>query len=342
MHGALLDWHIDRPHRSAALGDLTLESGDTIRDFTQSYVTHGALDSSRSNAVLVCSAITGNHHRLDFLIGSRRAIDPARWFVIAADPIGNGLTTSPSCSALQPRMHFPRFSIRDMVTAQARLLQEVLGVQCLAAVIGASMGGMQALQWAVDAPLPLQSVVAMTAPAWASPWSVAVNEAARSCLMADPSWNGSEFTTYPARGWRAWFHVQRVLASRSPASVESATAATREVAEALSCWHSKWENRCDAHDFLYQSWAYDRHDVRRTRHGGFDPDALRHSRARALVMAPALDLYNPSPGVREVAAAMSNARFVEIPSIHGHQCTSGVDPADVNFLNSSIAEFLGA
>ena len=341
MHGNLQDWHVDRPHLCASLGDLALESGDAIRDFRQSYVTHGELDAARSNAVLLCSAITGNHHRLDFLVGSGRALDPARWFIVAADPIGNGLSTSPSCSALQPRMGFPRFSIRDMVAAQARLLREVLGVRRLAAVVGASMGGMQALQWAVDAPLPVDGIVAMTAPAWTSPWSVAVNEATRSCLMADPSWNGREFTADPQRGWRAWFFMQRVLASRSPASVESAAAATTEATQALARWHAQWENRVDAHDFLYQSWAYDRHDVRRTRTGGCDHDALGRVKARALLLAPPLDLYNPPSGVREAAAAMRDARFIEIPSIHGHQCTSGSDPADVDFLNAGIAGFLG-
>lgn len=340
MHGTLLGWHIDRPHQCASLGDLALESGDVIRDFGHSYVTHGRLDAARANAVLLCSAITGNHHRLDYLIGSGRALDPGRWFIVAVDPIGNGLTTSPSCSALQPRMQFPRFSIRDMVTAQARLMAEVLGVRQLAAVIGASMGGMQALQWAADAPIPVDRVVAMTAPARTSAWSVAVNEATRSCLLADPAWNGSEFTADPERGWRAWFHVQRVLASRSPESVESALAGTAAVAQALAGWHARWEGRMEAHDFMYQSWAYDRHDVHRTVSGGCDSGALRRVTASALLMAPALDLYNPSLGVLETAAAIPRARFVQIPSNHGHQCTSGSDPADVHFLNARIGEFL--
>jgi homoserine O-acetyltransferase/O-succinyltransferase len=113
---------IDRPHRSAALGDLQLESGEAILGYTQSYVTHGSLNAAKDNAVLVCISLTGNHHRLDFLIGPGRALDTDRWFVICADPIGNGLSMSPSNSALQPKMRFPRFSIRDMVHAQHRLL----------------------------------------------------------------------------------------------------------------------------------------------------------------------------------------------------------------------------
>jgi Homoserine acetyltransferase len=109
------------------LGDLPLESGDRIRGYRQSYVTHGTLDANRSNAILLCVSLTGTHRRLDFLIGPGRALDPSRWFVVAADPIGNGLSTSPSNSELQPRMRFPRFGLRDMVAAQHRLLTQHLG-----------------------------------------------------------------------------------------------------------------------------------------------------------------------------------------------------------------------
>jgi len=142
------DW-IDRPHVAAELGDLALESGESIRDYRQSYVTHGNLNADKSNLVLACISLTGNHHRLDFLIGPGKALDTERFFIICADPIGNGLSTSPSNSNEQSRMRFPRFLIRDMVNAQHRLLTEVFGVEHACAVVGASMGGMQALQWPV-------------------------------------------------------------------------------------------------------------------------------------------------------------------------------------------------
>ena len=92
-----------------------LESGEAIRDYRQSYVTHGTLAADGSNAILVCSALTGTHHRLDFLIGPGKALDPARDFIVATDAIGNGLSTSPSNSTRQPRMRFPRFVLRDMI-----------------------------------------------------------------------------------------------------------------------------------------------------------------------------------------------------------------------------------
>jgi len=75
----------------ARLGDLVLESGEVLQDYAQSYVAHGSLNAEKSNAVLVCISLTGNHHRLDFLIGPGRALDPARYFIVVADPIGNGL-----------------------------------------------------------------------------------------------------------------------------------------------------------------------------------------------------------------------------------------------------------
>jgi homoserine O-acetyltransferase len=80
----------DPPHQSFSLGDFKLESGDVIKDFSISYVAHGALNTDKSNAVLMVTAIGGNHHRIDYLIGPGRALDPSKYFIIATDAIGNG------------------------------------------------------------------------------------------------------------------------------------------------------------------------------------------------------------------------------------------------------------
>jgi len=85
-------------HQQYTIGDLKLESGETIKDFAISYVTHGTLNPQKSNAILMVTAISGNHHRLDFLIGPGKALDPTKYFIVATDAIGNGLTTSPSNS----------------------------------------------------------------------------------------------------------------------------------------------------------------------------------------------------------------------------------------------------
>lgn len=341
-HPPLADGQIDARHDVEQLGDLQLESGEFLRDYRQSYVTHGELDRDKSNAVLVCISLTGNHHRLDFLIGPGRALDPARHFIIAADPIGNGLSTSPSNSSLQPGMQFPRFTIRDMVETQYRLLTRRFGIPRLQAVIGASMGGMQALQWAVSHPSYLRACVAMTPMAKAHPWAVLVTETARACLMADPAWTGDGFSAEPERGWRAYSGLMSALLSRTPAALA-------ELAPDAAAAHLWFElalrrnraNGFDAHDYLYQSWAYEAHDVGST--PGFDGDtnlALAAIEARTLVLAPALDLFNPADAARAAAVRIPGAHFIEIPSLQGHQAATNTRPEDAVFLNRVIGQFL--
>jgi homoserine O-acetyltransferase/O-succinyltransferase len=335
---------IESRHRRWAAGDLELESGELIRDFELSYVAHGELDSERSNAVLVAASLSGNHHRLDFLIGPDKALDPSRHFIVCVDPIGNGLTTSPSTSASQPGMRFPRFSIRDMVASAHRLLTEALGIDSLLGVIGASMGGMQALQWAVSYPQFARCVVAMTPMARTAPWAVAVVEGARRALMADPAWNGEAFTGYPERGWRAWTAVMSVLAGRTPAALAEIFERPLDVLE----WMEKLTvdnraNEFDATDWLYQSWAYQEHDVGTTPgYGGDTHAALESIRAHALILAPPLDLFNPMQCSHDAADAIPDATLVEIPSLQGHQSAAGMKSEDAQFLSEEIRDFLHA
>ena len=339
-HPPLAADHVDAPHRDAALGDLVLESGGTIVDYRQSFVTHGSLNADRSNAILVCAALTATHHRLDFLIGPGRALDPARWFIVATDPIGNGLSTSPSNSARQPGMRFPRFVLRDMVEAQHRLLTGHLGLDRLHAIVGASMGGMQALQWGVSHPDFMKKLVAMTPMARTTPWAVLVTETARACLMADPAWTGDGFADIPVRGWTAYAGLMNALLMRTPAAVDGALADV----DAAHAWFARLVDQhravsFDAHDYLYQSWAYEAHDVGTS--PGFDDTeaALRTIVARTLILAPPVDLFNPAAAAHE-AARVVGARFVEIPSSQGHLAASSTDVADARFLDQAIDDFL--
>src|ERR1700759_1186293 len=196
---ALLSWpaiaHTPQqaPHQSFAEGDLKLESGEAIKDFAISYVTHGTLNAKKSNAILMVTAISGNHHRLDFMIGPGKALDPDKYFIICTDAIGNGFTSSPSNSKAQPRMNFPKFAIRDMVESQYRLLKEKLGIDHVVAVVGPSMGGMQVLQWGVSHPDFMDALVAMVPLAKTPAWSVAVVEASRKAIMEDAAWNNGNY-----------------------------------------------------------------------------------------------------------------------------------------------------
>ena len=343
-HPPLRAGMIEAPHCQASLGDLRLESGEAVRDFQLSYVTHGKLNAERDNAILVAASLSGNHHRLDFLIGPGKALDPARHFVVCVDPIGNGLSTSPSNSSAQPGMQFPRFGIRDMVRSQQRLLVDEMDLAGVHAVVGASMGGMQALQWAVSFPEFPRAIVAMTPMARTAAWAVAVVEAARRALTADPAWDGKRFTGYPERGWRAWSGVMSVLASRTPRALADMFMQPLDALE----WMDKVtaENKAngfDATDWLYQSWAYQEHDVGTT--PGFHGDleaALGAIQARTLILAPPLDLFNPVLCAQEAADAIPGAMLVEIPSVEGHQSAGTASAEDAVFLNEEISAFLAS
>jgi homoserine O-acetyltransferase len=337
-HPPLLPWQIDRPHQVARLGPFALESGAAIEDFEVCYVTHGTLSPARDNAVLVCAAIGQTHHRLDFLIGPGKALDPDRFFIVAIDAIGNGLTSSPSTSTAQPLDRFPRFTIRDMVASQHAVLTQVLGLNGLAAVAGASMGGMQALQWGVRHPQFMRAIVAMTPMARTAPWSVAVNETCRAALMADPAWNGRHFDRQPERGLAAWSGVLRLLANSSPAALAGMAkdaAATRARFAMLAT--DTLAMGVDPLDWIYQSHAYDAHDVA---DGGDLRMALARITARTLVIASPLDLYNPAADAAEAASMIVGAKYVELNSVQGHQAATAGSPADVAAIDAAMRAFL--
>lgn len=336
-HPPLAPGWIDRPHHERAIGDLALDSGETLRDARLVWVEHGRRDPQGDNTVLVCCAIGSTHHRLDFLIGEGRALDTRRWHVLVIDALGNGLSSSPSNSRLQPGPRFPRIGIGDMVESQ-RMLLDALGIGRLAAVVGASMGGMQALHWAVAHADRVARVVAMTPMAKASRWSQLVNEISRRALFEDDA------CTRPRPredAMRLWVPLTQLVVPTTPESV-AGFAGERELLDWLGARQTVLaEHGPDCYDWLCQTRAYDAHDVGCA--AGFRGDteaALRAIRARTLVLAPPLDLYNPSDCARGLAATIPHARVETIPSIRGHQAASGVDDGDVAFLDDVIGRFL--
>jgi homoserine O-acetyltransferase len=310
------------------IGDLKLESGETIHDFSIAYMTEGTLNANKSNAVLMVTAISGNHHRIDFLIGPGRGLDTDHLFVIKTNAIGNGLTTSPSTSATQHGPDFPHFTIRDMVQSQYLLLQH-LGIEHLVAVAGASMGGMQTLQWGVSHPAMMDSLIALTPMARTTAWSIAVNHATRQALMLDPAFDNGHYTKQPEAGWRMRADVLQGLATRTPEAMRQQFVNPMDV----NAWIAGQEDAVvksgfDANDWIAQTWAYDRHNVGDTLidgkpvYGGDPIRALHAVRAKALLMSGILDLYNPKEDGIAAAEAIPDGRHVTIPSVQGHVAAS--------------------
>jgi homoserine O-acetyltransferase len=323
-------------------GDLKLESGEAIRDFSISYVTHGSLNADKSNAILMVTAISGNHHRIDFMIGPGKALDPDKYFIICTDAIGNGLTTSPSNSKVQPRMQFPKFTIRDMVLSQYRLVTEKFGIKHLVAVIGPSMGGMQTLQWGVSHPDFMDFLVAMVPLAKTPAWTVAVLETSRKAIMMDPAWKGGNYDAPPEQGMRLWRDILN-LAARTPDLYQDQFKNGMDVLPWMKAQEDAAMKAFDADDWIYQTWAYERHDVGTT--PGFNGDtakALASIKAKTLILTGTKDLLNPEFEPRGMGRYIQDVRMETISpgTAAGHASAGGFDPADVAFLNREVRKFL--
>ena len=335
-------------HQSYCMGDLALESGATIRDFCISYVTHGTLNADKSNAILMVTAIGGNHHRIDYLIGPGRALDPSKYFIVATDAIGNGLTTSPSNSKAQPRMQFPRFNMRDMVASQHRLLTEKLGIRRVVAVIGASMGGMQALQWGVSHPDMMAGLVPLIPLGRTPPWTTGILEMLRQSIMADANWNDGNYSkdAPPEKGMRLWAGWLSGMVVRTPHAHNAQFGAKNlDIVPWIKGVQDGGWRRMDAVDWIYQSWAYDQHDVGATR--GFNGDyaaALRSIKAKTLIMGGVGDLLNPEADAIYCAREILGARYIAIApdDPFGHASAAGARPKDNDLQNAEIGRFLDA
>ena len=331
------------PHQLYSEGDLKLESGEAIKDFSISYVTHGTLNEKKSNAILMVTAIGGNHHRIDFMIGPGKALDPDKYFIICTDAIGNGLTTSPSNSKSQPRMSFPKFTIRDMVESQYRLLKEKFGIDHVVAVVGPSMGGMQALQWGVSHPDFMDAVVAMVPLAKTPAWSVAVVEATRKAIMEDAAWKDGNYDAPPEKGIRLMRDILNLLSARTPDMYSAQFTNGMDALPWMEAQETAMLKAMDANDWIYQTWAYERHDVGAT--PGFDGDtakALASIRAKTLIMTGTKDLLNPEFEPVAAARNIADVKMMTISpgTVTGHASAGGAIPADVEFLNRETAAFL--
>ena len=198
---------------------LRLDSGRELSPVTVAYMTHGTLNADRSNAILICHALTGDQFVASAnpvtgkpgwwvsLVGPGKPVDTERYFVICANVIG-GCMGSTGPADIDPAtdkpygLSFPLITIRDMVRAQ-KMLVDALGIEKLFAVIGGSMGGMQVLQWAASYPESVRACIPIACAARHSAQNIALHEVGRQAIMADPEWKNGEYAnhnTFPAKG----------------------------------------------------------------------------------------------------------------------------------------------
>jgi len=324
-----------------ALGRFTFESGASIDDAHVAYVTWGALNAAKDNAILLPSWYGGRALSYQFLVGPDRALDPAKYFIVATEMFGSGGSSSPSNT---PPPHdgprFPRVAIRDDVEASRRVLQG-LGVQRLRAVIGFSMGAQQAFQWAVSHPSEVDAVVALCGTAKTYGHGRVRLESAISALTADPRWKGGDYTEPPLDGikawaqhWSAWVYSQEWW--RQELYKPRSASAEQVLADSVRNWTTR-----NLNDAVQLARTWQDHDIGKT--PGFDGNverALASIRVPVLYMPGKTDLYFPISDAEYERGFLPKVTFVPIPSLWGHTAGGGGNPADAAFINAQIAAFL--
>jgi homoserine O-acetyltransferase/O-succinyltransferase len=332
---------------------LKLDAGVDLSPFQIAYQTYGTLDAARSNAVLICHALTGDQHVAnahpvtgkpgwwEIMVGPGKPIDTERYFVICPNVVGACMgTTGPS--SINPAtgepwgLDFPVITIRDMVRAQAMLVDH-LGIETLFAVAGGSMGGMQVLQWAASYPERLFAALPIACATRHSAQNIAFHEVGRQAVMADPDWRHGRYLvegTNPHRGLavaRMGAHITylsdaalhrkfgRRFQDRSNPTFSFD--ADFEVESYLRHQGSSFVERFDANSYLYLTRAMDYFDLAGD-YGGVLANAFKGTKTRFCVTSFTSDWLFPTSDSRAIVHALNAAgarvSFAEIATDKGH------------------------
>jgi homoserine O-acetyltransferase len=313
-----------------APGDFALESGAVLRDVEIAYRTWGKPENAAERAVLICHALTGSADVEAWwpnIIGPGKTFDPAVDYIVCANILGSCYgTTGPVShkpgSAARYRADFPRVSVRDMVELQRILLDE-LGVTHLELVTGPSLGGMQALEWALLYPERVGSIVPIGVGGRHSAWCIGISEAQRAAIAADPNWNDGYYSddSPPEKGLAA-ARMMAVCTYRSWQSFderfgrEERSPDHYQVQSYLRHQGDKINERFDANTYVTLTHAMHTHDLARGR--GDYPDVLRTIEQPALVVSVSSDALYPPEEQRYLAAHMPNSQYEILDCAHGH------------------------
>jgi homoserine O-acetyltransferase len=332
---------------------LVCKSGAVLSRYELVYETYGTLNADRSNAVLVCHALSGNHHVAgyyadnpknvgwwDTMIGPGKPVDTNKFFVIGVNNLG-GCHGSTGPASINPETgkpygsQFPVVTVEDWVASQARLADQ-LGIRQFAAVMGGSLGGMQAMQWALSFPDRVRHVLTIAAAPRLTAENIAFNDVARNAILTDPDFHGGDFYEHgvvPVRGLRLarmlghiTYLSDDVMADKFGRSLRSGKlgygyGVEFEIESYLRYQGDKFAGYFDANTYLLMTKALDYFDPARD----FDDDldrAFAAARAAFLVISFSTDWrFSPERSRAIVNALLHNRRdvsYAEITSAHGH------------------------
>lgn len=329
------------------LDEITLESGNRLKNVDIAYETYGTINKEKNNVIFVCHALTGTSHVVgddevpgwwEGLIGPGRYIDTDKYFVISSNVLGGCAgTTGPASinpdTGIPYGVEFPVVTIRDMVQVQYQLVKG-LGIEKLFAIVGGSMGGMQVMEWAVMYPEMAYAILPIATCARLSAVAIAYNDVGRQAILADPNWNDGHY--YPNLGPKQGLSIARMLGmityrtaelfeQRFGRRLKDDTALTEfnstfHIESYLRYQGDKLVERFDANSYLYLLKAMDTHDIGRGR-GGIEK-VLERVQAKVLSVAISRDLLYPADHQEKLVNILREqgkpVEYHYIDSIYGH------------------------
>jgi homoserine O-acetyltransferase len=317
------------PYELYDVGDLTLEDGGIIRDASLAYATFGRLNQHRDNAILIPTWYAGSSKIFETAyIGAGRALDPARWFIIVVNQLGNGLSSSPSNTTSREQVEFPRVRIGDDVQAQHRLVTGQFGISRLALVTGGSMGAQQTFEWSVRFP----DMVARAAPFCGTARTTEYNQLCvgllADAIMSDPAWQAGRYGSSAEVELGLRRHANRLSVLGFSAEFYRRQSwrglGFTRLADFLSGFLEAFMLPMDPNDLLCMAWKWQHADV--SRHAGGDlAAALGRITARTFVMPTDQDIYFPPQDCETEQQMIRGSQLRVLTSPFGHTACVGID-----------------
>ncbi|MBW0089295.1 alpha/beta fold hydrolase [Pseudonocardia sp. KRD-184] len=331
-----------------SIGRLDLEDGGSIPDCRLAVTTWGELNEAKDNAILITTWYSGTHQIWrDVYVGSNHALNPERYFIVAINQIGNGLSVAPhnadGRNAELAMSNFPKVHIGDDVVAQERLLREHFGIELLQLVVGGSMGAQQTYEWAVRFPDKVLRAAPIAGTAQNTPHDFLYTEALSEQIRSDPGWAGGEYESNAdvVDGLTRHAHIWAVMGfSTEFWKQEVWRALDFDSKEAfLQGFLEPYFTVMDPNDLLSMAWKWQHGDV--SRHTGGDlPAALRRITARTFVMPIDEDMFFPVRDCRAEQEQIAGSELRVIEDVLGHLGLFGVAPTYMPQIDRNLGELL--
>jgi homoserine O-acetyltransferase len=325
------------------LENFTLKYGVTI-NLELSYLTTGELNEKKDNVIIYPTRYAGTHLEQGYLIGEQLALNPKDYFIIIPNMFCNGVSSSPS-NTIEPLNgpNFPLITIQDNVIAQQNLVTNLYGIEKIKLVVGWSMGGQQAYQWATQYPDMVENIAAMCAHAKTSGHTHVFLEGMYAALTSDLNWNEGNYKEQPNAGkttmamaWAGWALGQNWF--REKLYLNDGYKSPQEVLDKL--WKTIYYKR-DANDLLAMIRTWQEHDISNNeKFNGNIEEALSSIKANVVLMPGINDLYFPPEENKEELKSLENGKLEIIPSNYGHYAGAAKSKEDLDFVNNQIKTLL--